>query len=527
MRASELLTGLFHRSQSAKTRLQCLWTLDGLRAASPEVLHSAFGDPHPAVREHAVRLSEPFLKGQAGPGKVQGLGEALLSLADDPAIRVRYQLAFTLGEWNDLRAAKALVNLALHDADNTDLQTAVMSSAPRHLSGMVAAVCEAPGERAPKLLDKLLGLAAAMNDQQPLAQALVKITKPQSEGFAPWQFGALGGVLEAIDRRGQSLKQFHNDAGTDLRAELDHIEPLFSDARSRVERAVQKNDVPTELVPAMGLLGRSTMERERDFDLLGSLLQPKFPVEIQRAALASLRRGNSSRVSEILVDNWRGSGPALRSDLLDALFTRREWTQALLGAIERGQIPAAQLGAAERQKLLRHSASSIVRQAEKLFSAVDTNRQTVVDAYKAVAALKGDASHGAVLFQQNCAICHERQNGRPQIGPDLGALADKSVETVLIAILDPNRAVEARYVNYTATTKDDREFTGVIIAETANSITLRSATGEETLLRNQLQQFTSSGLSLMPEGFEKLLQPQDAADLIGYVMSLSSLRADH
>src|SRR5438105_4529001 len=83
----------------------------------------------------------------------------------------------------------------------------------------------------------------------------------------------------------------------------------------------------------------------------------------------------------------------------------------------------------------------------------------------------------------------------------------------LIAILDPNQAVEARYVNYAALTKSDREISGVITAETPTSITIRSPGGnEEVILRSDLKELTSSGLSLMPEGFEKALAPQQMAD---------------
>jgi putative heme-binding domain-containing protein len=94
-------------------------------------------------------------------------------------------------------------------------------------------------------------------------------------------------------------------------------------------------------------------------------------------------------------------------------------------------------------------------------------------------------------------------------------ITDKSVDTLLAAILDPNQAVEARYVSYTAMTREDREVGGIIVTETASGITLRSGDGrEETLLRADLKELTSSGLSLMPEGFEQVLRPQDMADLI-------------
>ena len=68
-----------------------------------------------------------------------------------------------------------------------------------------------------------------------------------------------------------------------------------------------------------------------------------------------------------------------------------------------------------------------------------------------------------------------------------------------------------------ATTKDGREPGGIIVAETGNSITLRSQNSEETILRSDLESLTSSGLSLMPEGFEKSLTPQDLANIIAYL----------
>ena len=70
-------------------------------------------------------------------------------------------------------------------------------------------------------------------------------------------------------------------------------------------------------------------------------------------------------------------------------------------------------------------------------------------------------------------------------------------------------------MNYTATTRDDRELSGIITAESGNSITFRAPGGrEETVLRSELNRLTSSGLSLMPEGFEKALTPQEMADLL-------------
>ena len=105
------------------------------------------------------------------------------------------------------------------------------------------------------------------------------------------------------------------------------------------------------------------------------------------------------------------------------------------------------------------------------------------------------------------------------MGPDLGTVATKPVQELVVAILDPNQAVDPAYTSYSLVTKDDRDLTGILAAETPNSILLRMTGGtEETILRSNIQEFRSSGRSLMPEGFETALKPQDMADLISYLL---------
>ena len=58
----------------------------------------------------------------------------------------------------------------------------------------------------------------------------------------------------------------------------------------------------------------------------------------------------------------------------------------------------------------------------------------------------------------------------------------------------------------------------VIANETATSVTLRRDNNADvTVLRTDIDELTSTGKSLMPEGLEKDLQPQDFADLIAFI----------
>ncbi|HND52035.1 MAG TPA: hypothetical protein PLV92_06555, partial [Pirellulaceae bacterium] len=74
------------------------------------------------------------------------------------------------------------------------------------------------------------------------------------------------------------------------------------------------------------------------------------------------------------------------------------------------------------------------------------------------------------------------------------------------------------YAAYVVTTKDGRVLTGLLAAETANSITLRQSLGkEDTILRDDIDDLVASRLSLMPQEIEKNVTRQEFADLLAYL----------
>ena len=91
----------------------------------------------------------------------------------------------------------------------------------------------------------------------------------------------------------------------------------------------------------------------------------------------------------------------------------------------------------------------------------------------------------------------------------------------MLNILDPNREVKPPFVSYVLVTNAGRILTGMITAETANSITIRRADGtSETVLRIDIEELRSTGLSFMPEGLEKQIDVPAMADLLAYLHSI-------
>ncbi len=134
--------------------------------------------------------------------------------------------------------------------------------------------------------------------------------------------------------------------------------------------------------------------------------------------------------------------------------------------------------------------------------------------------LTGDGGRGKSLFAKHCATCHKLGGAGQNVGPDLASRKDKSPESLLVAVLDPNRSVEPKYVAYVAVTTGGRTYHGILADESVNGLVLVGAKGERVeLLRSQIEELTSTAKSLMPEGLEKDLSPQALADVIAYIQA--------
>jgi putative heme-binding domain-containing protein len=104
------------------------------------------------------------------------------------------------------------------------------------------------------------------------------------------------------------------------------------------------------------------------------------------------------------------------------------------------------------------------------------------------------------------------------VGPDLSGIGERSQETLLVDILDPSREVSPDYLNYSLETTNGESESGLIVAETPVGGTLRRAHAPDlTILRSQIMELRAGGKSVMPDGFEQVLDHQAMADLLGFL----------
>jgi len=211
--------------------------------------------------------------------------------------------------------------------------------------------------------------------------------------------------------------------------------------------------------------------------------------------------------------------PRLRSDAVTVLLARPDRVLALLKAIEAGTIRATDLTTPQTKFVRGHSDKSVRELAAKVLSAQQAStRQQAVDSFLPAIDLKGDAVHGKKIYQDRCISCHRLGGEGHALGPDLVTVKNSGKEKMLVNILDPNREVRPDYMSYVVETKDDESYIGLVANETATSVTIRQAYGKENIInRSNIKKMQSQGQSLMPEGLEAGLKPQDLADLIEYI----------
>jgi putative heme-binding domain-containing protein len=507
------LRKLAEGASTPQVRVQALSVLSGLRRLEPAQIRAALRDGDPRVRQQAVRFAERFLPQSSDV--TDGLLAAVVQLIHDPSPLVIQQLAFSLGESRDPRAAKALAEIAKRSIGNPSMRVAVLSSALGH-SGEILDAVMSVDEQTPGRSDWVNGLvatAAASKDSRLLDRVLTAILPAGNAALSGGNLAALGTLLDALERNDFDLAAFLDSVSGEA------LKPRLNAALAQARKLALNESAPEKFrEAALKLLGRGG-SRHDDVAALCQIAGESSSDGLRGAALVSLRRQRGTEVPERLLSNWAQTSPGARSLIVDLLLGREEWSRLLLDAIKNGKVSANQLSLNERQRLTS-SANNVLRTLarEVLPEQPATGRAEVIQRYQSALALAGNSGAGAEIFSKNCSVCHLVRGIGHDVGPDLAALASKDSAYFLKNILDPNAVIEPRFINYQIDLKDDRTLNGVIKGETGNSLTLVAGNGvSETVLRTDIKDIRASAISLMPEGLEQGITPEQMADLLAFL----------
>jgi len=493
-----------------------LWALQASGGPGEPTLLNALEDSLPGNRKNALRLCEPYFL------SLPALSEKAAKLVDDPSSLVRFQLALSAGAMRAGESAEVLVKLIAKDGADPWMQTAILSSVGENTSEFVKRLLSDKTIAEPLrvvYLKRAASVIGAKAEEPAVAALLERIletgtTNPGSE-------------MALIDGLGQGMRNSKKTLSAWFTQPPALAAKAIEQLKGRFQQAAKV--VKDEGAPSPRRLAEARLLAFGPYDLAGptlaALLAPSVPGDLQIVAARGLAGFTQPDVAEKLLKEWSSYGPSLKREVLDALMARTDSLLQLLAAVEKGTIAPGDLDLARVQQLKAHPVSAVKSKAISLFkSQVNADRAKVVTEYASIVDLKGNVENGKTLFKKNCAACHRVGGEGNDVGaPLIATLPGKSAADLVASVFDPNREVDPRYINYLVSTADGRQIMGIVAVETPTSITLKRAEGlEDTILRTNLEALRSTRLSLMPEGFEKVLSKQDAADLFAYLRSAIS-----
>ena len=499
------LQELVRSSSRPETRLQALATLDGLDALKAPMVIVGLADPHPRVRENAIKLAERVSE--------EAVIKAALQLVSDPDPKVCLQLALTLGEWPDAAAGAALVELAKRHYDESFMRSAIMSSALRHAEVFAVGIAQSSAAVLSAFREPIARQSVGRKDLRVIGLLLADALASTDQALVT----KLDELLLTLQRIGTSLEELRSADTQNVLAS--HVEQIDAAMVSMLGLAGDDRRDPKDRIAAAKLLCRSSLHRDTGISLLAKWLSPQYAPELQQQVLETYLQCGQDKVLESLANAWPEFTPDLRSRALEVWTSRAAWTNDMLRRVEDGKISAHSLDLALRDRLMRYPDADVAERSKRLFQeAGRSTRKQIVDDFRPAFALKGDPVMGRTVFLRACASCHRREDQGSDVGPNLATVVGHSDDKLLINILDPNADIQPGYQAYSILLKSDEVLSGLLAGETSNSVEMKQTNGiTRTISRLDIEKIRNSNVSFMPEGLEAVLSQQEMANLLVFL----------
>jgi putative membrane-bound dehydrogenase-like protein len=495
-------------------RAAALWALQGLGCLDEPTLLNALRDPDASVREQAYVLCEHL----ADPSPA--VRQAAQQDERDP--RAAFQQILSLARmdaatWGAEGLLSRLGAMAVRHSEDIWMRRAVLLAAGSQAGPLVLRIAESlqqPPTEGNGPLQWMVDLAAAAGaDPSDLApRALLEDDRwaALDRAGTAARLAVLKGLADGLLRAKRSLATL-----------LPQLPPRARDRAQATLRDARRLAAAAGQPAALRLLAIDLLAHDLSAaDTLAPLALGDGEQAIRIRAVAALaQQAGHLEVWRQLLEQFSSQTPAVRSAVLDAVLARQERVALLLDALSHKHIRAGELDRARTTRLLNQTDADLRQRAQRLLAeAVPADRQQVLADYRRALELPADPLRGREVFRKNCATCHRIADIGVNVAPDIADSRTKQPEQLLTDILQPNRAIDNNYISYTVITVDGRSLTGIVAAEGSTSVTLRQPEGKSiTLLRSEIDQMQSNGISLMPEGLEKNIPHQEMADLIAFI----------
>ncbi len=504
----------------SKSLLQSLWTLNEMGALTEADLLVGLESSSVEVRRNAIQLAEPFLietlrvpDPSPRTASLKSLSSRLVLMGEDPNESVRMQLALSIGLVPGEGYSETLFRLAL-TAESSELMNAIEVSLPKKLRSVILCSARDPKDflRQKGWYSTLLRYAVKQRDEEGVESLLATVLSDAS----------IRQTNSGLDFFRLYLAELRR-SGLRGNAHFDVTSPHYKSEGLRDAMRLLMNDAELvafsrdEDVERRALSIAFVVEAGMRLDLLARALEARESTLLQSRVLQLLRHHGSSELISILKKSWPVLRASVRSLVARQWFNRPSRLAARADEFFAGDWAGILEMPELRDSLTRLGDSRLMVLGES----PDQDRAKALSfeqMLQSVFANRGNPLRGQELFKLHCSSCHRLAGQGYEVGPDLRAVSDRSTRAWLLAIMEPNRAVESKFLAYTVETESGDAMTGVISEETGNSLTLRIPNSEPVILvRNQISELRESNLSLMPEGLAEQIGAGGLADLIAFL----------
>jgi putative membrane-bound dehydrogenase-like protein len=410
----------------------------------------------------------------------------------------------------------------------------------------------------PRALERLLARRAF--DARQISRLLAVVMKDWSPDEASESLQFLASQVQSGQIRGEKLKALQSELFPQLGRAMTLLgDPLAMDAAilaaswhdavaiRLVKRLVEESKdnavrvrafkalvmaakSDTERLPneVVGLVDIALMKSGREdtskvaWDAVPAQL-PRPNKEFATRVIASIAELDNPHVADVVLKNYSTIPSDVQPKAIELLTQRAMWARPLVEAIGAGKIPASALNVNQIQRLLALKDKELTAAVNKHWGSIRTTRdpareQLVTEMRKLIRNTPGDAHRGIEVFNRVCGQCHKIYGQGQDVGPDITGNGRASVEQLLSNVFDPSLVIGAIYQAKTVQAADGRIVTGLLVEDSPQRVVLKTQGGKlETIAREDVEAMKTSELSLMPEGLEKQLKPQEIANLFAFI----------
>jgi putative membrane-bound dehydrogenase-like protein len=545
--AVKQLRELFATQNEVVVKLRALWTLYDIGATDQDFLRAQLRHPNEHVRAWAIRLltdtwplddvlskrPAQYVTLPEAPRPDALVDEFVRMAADDASGLVRLVLGSTLQRLPVSQRTKLAVALVSRKEDATDhnLPLLIWYGLIPVADSDPAALATLAGRTELRATRKFIArcLVEQIDRNAVAVNVLLECAMEKPEAF---QVDILDGMSQGLKGVRKATRPAAWDAlakmlaGTSNLAARDRVRELsviFGSTSALDEARKLAVDQKADMDARKAALEVIVNARPADLrQLCEQLLKVRFLNPIAARGLATL---DDPLIGPLLVAAYMDFDPAERGQLVAILTSRSAFAAALLGAVADKKIARADISAYDARQIQSFKDAGLNKKLTEVWGEL---RASPADKLQLVAKLKAqltpgvlakaDKSQGRMLFNKVCATCHTLYGEGAKVGPDLTGGGRGNLDFLLAKVSDPSAAVSADFRMSVLTLKDGRVLTGLIVAKTERTLTLKTATDALTVELGEIESTRESSSSLMPDGLLEALSLDQSRDLIAYLM---------